>query len=348
MTLAGDTRHDTIDNRLDTAGFFVPHPAYEKYQRMHKELADITAVNQLLDIHDQLMTVHNTSYLYAGGWAAAEAALIATNHTTDDRLSYLQAAATSWDRATLQQRQSEAERGLLNEYQSMNVTRLQLAKIFIPLMEGMVSGDVSKQIRAETYANLLDISVQNAISLNVAIQNGQEGKAGSHIGLAHELNGMIAVNWLQSPTLIVIPAIARADMGSFYPKQTHDLQLLRLDHGEILGVTPLEAKARLKPKHYKRYEATLLDGRIHLYAGAGRSPIDTLQLFLKEHTGQATTAELAEIEHITNTIVHLVRHRWSEIPGVSAQCKDITRCDKIPRDRSGSIPKNLAHLAIAS
>jgi hypothetical protein len=343
--LAGDARaNDSIDNRLDEAGFFVPpSAAHQKYMRIHKRLVGPRTVDTLLSIHSQLASASDVEYLSVAGWAAAEAALVATDRGVEDRLGYLGWAACSWDDALLYQEERNMQRGLPESYPHANINRLQLARLFIPLMKGMVMGDVTKQIRETVYNDLLLLAAQNAYGLVKSVEDGLE--EGGYIGLAHEINAMLAVNRLKSPTLIAMSAIARADSGEFYPEKTHDIELLHLNRGKILDVTTLESKARPRERHYKRYEAAIIHGRIHLYTKTGTSPVETVELFLKEHDSNLTAAETEELEEMTDTIVHLARHQLSEVPHVSPHCRDVKECDAVPRHRSLRVGRSIVAVA---
>lgn len=344
--IPGDVRHET-SNRSNGAGFFIPHPAYDEYERIHKKLVGPKTVDKLLRIHDELATESlHTDYLATAGWAAAEAALVATDRPQEDRLGYLEQASVSWTNAVESQRVRNTERGVTEDYQQANIGRLQLPQVFLPLMEGIICGDVTKQIRDKVYDNLLFLAAQNAVGLIDAVKNDRE--SGLHIGLGHEINAMLAVNRLLSPTLIAMPALARADSGRFHPQQTHDIDLLHLNWGEITGTTTIESKARPKEKHYKRYEAAIVGGRIHLFTKNGVSPVDTVLLFLKEQKGDITAEEREELEDMTDIIVHLARHQLANKPDVPQHCRDVARCDKVPQRRSNNVFRGLGGLAIAS
>jgi hypothetical protein len=346
LAVPGDARYET-PNRSSETDFFVPPPAYDAYERIHKRLVGPKTADKLLWIHDELTAISlHTDYLTVAGWAAAEAALVATDRPQEDRLAYLDLASKSWNDAVACQRARNLDRGLTEDYQHANIGRLQLPSVFLPLMEGMIRGDVSKQVRAKVYDNLLFLAAQNSVGLVDATKNHRE--CGPHIGLGHEINAMLAVNRLQSPTLIAMPALARADSGRFHPQQTHDIDLLHLNWGEVTGVTTIESKARPKEKHYKRYEAAIVGGKIHLYTKNGVSPIDTVLLFLKEQDGVITDEERTELEDMTDVIVHLARHQLADKPDIPPHCRDVARCDKVPRHRSGNFFRGLGGLAVAS
>jgi hypothetical protein len=168
----------------------------------------------------------DTDYLSTAGWAAAEAAIVAVDRTQEERLDVLQCAADAWDLAIEYRREQREYQNDEEEYGDVVLSRLQLSRVFIPLLEGMIRGDVTKETRSELYDELLLLAAKNATALQGAQAAGQE--AGGLIGLAHEINAMLAVNRLRSPTLIAMPALARADSGHFHPEQTHDIELLHL------------------------------------------------------------------------------------------------------------------------
>lgn len=323
------------------------HPAYVEYERIHKRLVGPKTADKLLRIHNDLVGAPlDIDYLSTAGWAAAEAGIVAVDRTQEERLDALQCGADAWDLAI--EHRCE-ERGFQNEeeeYGDIVLGRLQLARIFVPFMESMIRGDVTKEVRAKLYDDLLMLAAKNAIALRRAQAAGQE--AGQFIGLAHEINAMLAVNRLQSPTLIAMPALARADSGHFHPEQTHDIELLHLQWGAIKGVTPMESKARPKTRHYQRYQAAIVGGRIHLFTKKGTSPVDTVLLFLKEDKGELSAEEFEELDGMTDTIVHLARHQLSDDPDVPIHCRDIIRCDKVPRRRSEKLPRMMGGLAAAA
>jgi hypothetical protein len=323
------------------------HPAYVEYERMHKRLVGPKTADKLFRIHNDLVGAPlDTDYLSTAGWAAAEAAIVAVDRTREERLDVLQCATDAWDLAIEHRREERRFQTEEEEYGDVALSRLQLSRIFIPLMESMIRGDVTKQTRAQLYDQLLVLAAKNAIALQGAQATRQE--AGGFIGLAHEVNAMLAVNRLQSPTLIAMPALARADSGHFHPEQTHDIELLHLQWGEIKGVTPMESKARPKTRHYQRYQAAIVGGRIHLFTKKGTSPVDTVLLFLKEDKGELLTEDYEELDGMTDTIVHLARHQLSDDPDVPVHCRDIIRCDKVPRRRSEKLPRILGGLAAAA
>lgn len=340
-------RPDTTD-RLQPAGFF-DEPAYLRYMQMEKRFADPGSTDDLLAIHDDLIEKSGVEYLSVAGWASAEAALIARNRPYQTRLLFLAQASEAWNKAVQMQHAHNVRNGLENDSHNARSTRLRLAKAFVPMMQDMVRGDITKQTRSQLYDDMLFLAATNASVIQDMEQQGRADEIGEHIGLAHELNAMLAVNRLQSPTLIAMPAIARADNGRFHKEETHDIELLHLQWGDIMGVTTLESKARPREKHYRRYTAAIIDGRIHLFKKDSTSPIDTVVLFLEERDGLLKPSESRELEKMTDTIVHLARHQLSDEPGVSHHCRDIEKCEEVPRKRSGSVAaRQLGSLAIVS
>src|SRR5690242_3589525 len=113
LAIPGGTRYDTT-NRSNEAGFFVRPPAYDAYERIHKKFVGPKTANRLLWVYEELATLPepHTDYLAVAGWAAAEAALVATDRSQEERLSYLELAANSWNDAVASQRDRNLEKGL--------------------------------------------------------------------------------------------------------------------------------------------------------------------------------------------------------------------------------------------
>jgi len=311
---------------------------------MHKRLVGPGTAGKLLRIYDDLVDAPlDTDYLSTAGWAAAEAALVAIDRTQEERLTFLESAADAWELAA-EYHEEKSDYQDDEKYGDAVRNRLELSRMFLPLMEGMIRGDVTKEIRGRLYDGLLTLAAENSVGLLEAQRSGKD--PGLLVGLGHELNAMLAVNRLHSPTLIATPAMARGDSGHFHPQQTHDMELLHLQWGEIRDVTTLEVKARPRGKHYRRYEAAVVNGRIHLFTKNGASPVDTVVLFLKEQNAQATPEEIEELEEMTDTLVHLARHQLAGSPDVPIHCRDTKNCTDVPRHRS--VSRSLGGLAIAS
>lgn len=339
--------HTDNQNRLKSVGFF-DDPTYLSYMQMDKRFADARAADDLLAVHDDLVDSTCVEYLSVAGWASAEAALVAHDRPQEERIAYLGQAVQVWDKAIQLQHVRNVRQHLELDSHNANSTRLQLAEVFIPLMRDMIGGDITKQTRRQLYSDILFLAATNASALQDMEKQGRIEEAGPHVGLAHELNAMLAVNRLQSPTLVAMPAIARADSGLYHREETHDIELLHLQWGDIMGVTTLESKARPKEKHYRRYTAAIINGRIHLFKKDSTSPIDTVVLFLQEHDGMLRSSGKRELEKMTDTIVHLARHQLSDEPDVPHHCRDIEKCDVVPHTRSGSFARRIGGLAVAS
>lgn len=343
----GAVTYSDDPNRLKSVGFF-DDPTYLRYMQMDKRFADARMTDDLLAVHDDLSESTCVEYLSVAGWASAEAALVAHNRPQEERLAYLDEASEAWDKAIHLQHVRNVRQGMEADSYNANSTRLQLAKVFIPLMRDMIGGDITKQTRKRLYDDMLFLAAINASALQDMQQQGRADEAGPHVGLAHELNAMLAVNRLQSPTLIAMPASAKAGNGLFHSEETRDIELLHLQWGDIMGVTTLESKARPKEKHYRRYTAAIVNGRIHLFKKDSNSPIDTVVLFLQEHDDMLRPSGKRELEKMTDTIVHLARHQLSDEPGVPHHCRDVERCEVVPHTRSGSFARRIGGLAVAS
>lgn len=344
--LSGGLRLARRTNRSEYLDY-LENPSYAAYMQMDKSFAG-SDVNMLMDVGDTLSTESAVEYLSTAGWAHAEAALAADNYPADFRHFLLDEANTSWLMAQHRQQEFNQEDELTGDHFSEQSMRLRLALAFIPLFHAMIDGDITKQVRAQLYEEILDIAALNASALQEIMSELGKEKAGPQIGLAHELNAILAVNRLMSPTLIAMPSTAKGGNGMYQPADTHDIDLLHLQWGDIMGITTLESKAKPRDRHYGRYNAAIVNGRVHLYVKNGKSPVDTVMLFLKEYDGVLSGPEYRNLEEMTDTIVHLARHQQQSSLGIPLQCRDIQHCNVVPKHRSVNPTRHMGHLAVAT
>ncbi len=322
-------------------------PTYRFYLRLEKRFLDPASVDNLVMISDHLSEMTDPEYLSAAGWASAEAALVATNRSRDERHVLLQNAAEIWARAYDEQHNVNVANGLPADYFNAASMRLQLASMYVQLFQSMVDGDVTATVRDDLYHNVLYVAALNASALQ-DISAVDSAAAKQQTGLAHELNAMMAVNRLKSPTLIAMPSTARGGSGVYKRQDTHDIDLLHLQWGDIMHVTTLESKGKPQNLHYSRYKAAIVNGRVHLYTKNGKSPIDTVILFLKEHDGLLSGSDYRDVERMTDTIVHLARHQHQSAMGIPSQCRDVKNCTVVPKHRSVNQQSSVARLAVVT
>lgn len=294
---------------------FSPKKSYAHYMDMPKTFVDMNQGQILIDIALDLKDEWLPDYLYAGGWAAAEAALVSKHMNAVGRMELLDLAETSWQAALSNQ-------GDLNRTQDMpwlietnKEFRLALNLAFIPLMKAIVAGDVTQNIREKTFADTLAIAEISSVQFRLS-QKAQNAEAASGFsGLSHECNALLAFLYINDPNFIPIPSTYRAGSGYEHRTQTHDITILNQHWGKIWNVYPVEIKARPNTKDKKRYHALIIKGRSHLSLPGSKLPFETTAALAAVYSGYATEREVEIVRHATTTVKELlVLYRKGEIP----------------------------------
>jgi hypothetical protein len=315
---------------------FSAREAAKNYYLIHKHFVGPATADKLHSIHESLAMSHNPRHLFAGGWAAVEAAVVGIGISQADRIALLSQGDECWQQAEHGIReQNEAREAAGYNPDRATPYRLAMNRTCLPILEGMIEGDVTKVQRQKYYSDLLTVASCNAVDLLQAQEARDEDAMGAYVGVAYETLGALTPNRILSPTLIALPTLARADNGEFYPQQTHDIQLLHLNWGNIEAVTTFEVKSRLRQKFLDRYDAMLLGGRVDLLMPGSRSPVDTIEALAREHDGTASGEDREALDGMTDKVVHLVRH-YRLKDTAERRCVDMRRCDAVPVERSSS------------
>lgn len=283
---------------------FSPNPAYEQYLRMHKVFVGQRGAMQLEAMHAALQNEEMPRYLSAAGWAAAEAALVRTNRPTEERLELLDAGIDCWRRALESQRNFNADAPYcLVECAAPYRMALDLA--IAPLLRHMIAGYVPRDVCKQVFADCLNVAQANAVRLNLMVKEGNIEGVAEHSGFGYECNALLAVNRRLAATRFVIPSMIRSDSGYYHSQQTHDLLIIRQEHGHIQQVTPVEIKASASNRDRARYKALLVRGKMHLSVEGKFKPEDTLQAITAVYEGTATRAEKDIAEGVTSQMLSM-------------------------------------------
>lgn len=283
---------------------FSPHPDYNDYLKIHKVLVGEVTAKKLEVIHGNLKSEVLPRYLSVAGWAATEAALAQPGADASYRNNLLEEAQDCWQRALEHQLLwNEQGNSHLAEYSAPFRYALDLAHL--PLLQAVVSGDVTKQVRRDVTRDVLNIAEANAVQLRLAMDAGNRTAISDHIGVGHECNAMLAFHSLDSSTLIVIPSSARADSGHHHPHQTHDLLAIQQKWGTIQDMTPIEIKASASQHDRQRYKALLVRGKMHLAVVGKYSPEHTLRAFSGFFNNSQTADEKLITDHTRQTVLDL-------------------------------------------
>lgn len=302
--------------------------AMDAYMHIHKLLTGPRTAEKLSSFYESLTQSQRVPHLYCAGWAAAEAAITGTDMPLDRRLYMVQAASDAWGIAN----EMSVHDAAINAWHTTSTPerdqefRIGAAQAILPLIEGIVMGDVNPGRLRESYEKTLMIALANTDEMIAAQEHELWGRVGNCRGLAHELNGILAVNRVMYPSFMAWPSIARAGSGKIYPKQTHDFQIVQQSWGTISHITPVEVKAKVKQRHLNRYEAALVHGRMMLTVNPKHgSPIETALALAAEANGEATPEQIRMLSGFTANMIHVAEHhRYASVIG--RHCMDVTGC----------------------
>lgn len=209
-----------------------------------------------------------------------------------------------------------------------NILRLETRQAALGLFDAMIDGDVTREVRHKYAENILTLSAQASEGFDYfqhEESRQMRSRATEYIGLAHELNAIYSIARKHTPTLVAFTTFPRGDSGEYLPRQTHDIHIVGLQWGAIEHAITAEVKTRPKPEHYDRYEAVLIGGTVHLHPDDSPDPSYLTERFVKEYSGIASQAELDEIESVSETVMHSVRHGFTG----TTQCRDPRACTLI-------------------
>lgn len=283
---------------------FSPHPSYEAYLKIHKVLVGPKTALELEAIHNHLRREAVPQYLSVAGWAAAEAALAQPNRSATYRSRLLEQAEECWLQAIENQLALNLSDKLhLHEINAPYFYALDTAHL--PLLQAIISGDVTSSIRRQVALDVLNIAEANAVQLQLAINANDTAAIGDHVGVGHESNALLAFHSLDSAGLLAIPSSARADSGHHHRQQTHDLLIIQQRWGDILDMTPTEVKSSVSNHDRQRYKAMLVRGKMHLSIDGKYSPEHTLRAFSGFFNGNQTKEEQRITDHVRQTVLDM-------------------------------------------
>lgn len=287
--------------------------AYEKYLLLHKKLVGPKTAEKLFLLYEDLVTCPDGEFQRMAGWAAAEAALVATDKSIAERLAMLDLADNSWHAAQLALRDHAERRSTIPNRSSE--MRVKTDRVFVPVLGSLITQTFNRQVRIRAFDELLALAVENGVELHDALRRGDKGTASNHLGLAHEQNTYLGGNRLLSGRIVFIPSLARSGNGSTYARKTHDVQVAYLRRGKLRFVVPYE----VKPSGSGKYDVPVVSANKHLGASDVSSIFTLLEAFMREREGVSSPAEDRLVTDATNNVIHLTQHYFR--PDVlGAQC----------------------------
>jgi len=279
---------------------------YGRYMRMHKVFVGNRGAKQLEHIYQELRDEHLPTYVSAAGWAAAESALRRDDVSVDARLHLMDEAEETWCRA-LRLQEYVDDVAPPDKIGYADKLRIALDLAILPLLRGIVAGHILQEDIDKAFLDCLNIAQINAVYSDLAKKEGNNEALAAHNGFGHECNALLALNRMRSPTLFVIPAMARADSGLWYRRQTHDLLVINQKHGQLRSATPVEVKAVATLRDRKRYHALIVRGKMHLSIEGKQAPRHTLDAIAAVHSGGADEEEEYIARRATDRFVNMAR-----------------------------------------
>lgn len=313
--LSPATGYDALQLPFDTPRMplhvsFAPNAAYGRYFRMHKVLVGDSGAQQLEAIHEDLEDEFLPRYLVASASAAAESALVRRGTSVENRLGLLDRAVQAWQRSIVNQ-QWLNEHGPEHFRDHALPYRSALDIAVVPLLRGVVQGDVTDEQVESSFRDSLQIAQLNALRIEIMAKAGDRKAVSEHTGFGYECNALLAFNRQFSHSWFMIPAMARCDSGMEYNESTHDLLVVHQKHGAILSATPAEIKASASRADRNRYNALLVRGKMHLAVPGKYTPRYTLEAIAACYEGRAGAADQAIADGVTGRLSDMVRDYYA-------------------------------------
>jgi hypothetical protein len=289
---------------------YLEHPSYDRYMRMHKVFVGRGGSEELEQIHDNLKDEIAPRFLIAAGWAAVEIALVRRDMQVNRRLALLQDARDIWHMAVDNHNILEPTM-LPDKAEYGQRSRAELDIAVLPLLKGIVEGDVTRKACHEVFTECLGIGKQNNKDLAKMVKERNNAGIAEYVGFGYENNALLAFNRMHSRTWFAIPSMARSDSGYHHRKQSHDLLILHQNYGEIVRSTPVEIKAKASLRDRLRYDALLVRGKMHLSVEGKARPQHTLNAIDAVYRGGASAEEQRIADNATERLVNMVRDYYA-------------------------------------
>ncbi len=285
---------------------YFEHPLYARYMRLPKGLLPPADANVLQDIHEGLAAERASRFLFASGWAAAEAAIVMRGVRNNERVRerLVEGAANAWlgarDRA-IEIAKGGGETG--DHYALKERTELALASV--PLLEDIVAGNVKVETLGCVADGYIQVGVENTAFGKEKRETGDTKRAVFHEGLSYEILALLGLGEDLTPRRFAMPATARNDSGYYFPKLTHDLMIFKQRGGQLKSMLPAEIKSKMSRYDRRRYKALVIDGPFMDVLQAGE-PGPMIDLVARVHHGDGTEADRAAVTTMTRNLWAMV------------------------------------------
>lgn len=279
------------------------NPAYREYQLIPKTYADKDTAVRLEELADSMSEEFNPGLLNAAASAYQEASIARSDLDTESRMTLFSKAKLSWE-ASLRNESYLCDK-IPEQSDYIEGCRVAVNLACLPMVKGLILGDVKAGAMAESIHNLLQISDISQVQRNLAVKGSRMDAAAHHVGLEHEINTLLVFLYHQDPRFIALPSTERAGSGYFNKEQTHDINVISQHFGEVRSILPVEVKARPSRKDRLRYKALIIRGRMHLSAPSVGDPAITKEVFRRCFNGESSEGDEAFMGSIVQTVSQL-------------------------------------------
>lgn len=286
---------------------FQPNEAYGEYHKIHKVFVNDSTAATLAGIASRLEDETLPDAMNAAAWAYTEAAIVGSGSSESERLAWVERAEDIWIRSITTQdliNQSE-DHSYLRE--DSGPYRSALAIAHVPLIEGLIRGNITNEALEHAFCDVLAIGQQAGVQRQLAFEAGDKPAANDFIGFEHEVNAILALLHMNDPRYICLPSSARAGSGTTYPDQTHDLIVINQHWGRLLDIAPVEVKAKASQNDIRRYKALIVRGKMHLASEGKHTPEHAREAFCAYYEGLASDEQTEMVEQIKATIKELLK-----------------------------------------
>lgn len=274
-----------------------------RYHTMPKDFVGPSEADDLFSIYEKLkLADHSSGYLIAAASAAAESGLMAIYRSTDERHYRLLSADIAWQDAQNAFFDKHGRKGWSEGRLEAIPDRIEMNRLFLPLYHDFVDGNVREDTLLATHRNLVKLGTKNYSYHAEAEDTDDQVTYCTRSGLGYELGTLMTVTRLGCPSFFAIPTTERADDGSYYREETHDVRLIRQSWGRIESCIPYEVKPS-DGYNRERYRSAYVRGRVELMMPSATQPLDLVTYMDQELCGRISFEHLAELNEITSRVL---------------------------------------------
>ena len=283
---------------------FVHRAELSRYNQIPKDFVGPLGADDLYSIHEKLRQNDSSPYyLYIAGSATAESGLMATHLSNDERHARIEEANQLWKQAQETFILRHINDGWTETKLRTVPDRIEMNRIFLPLYHDMVDGNVRQPSSKVLHERLARLACANLRDHDKALEAEDFGALSFRRGLGYELCTHLTISRLRCPSFFTVPAPARADDGTHFASETHDVRLIHQSWGSIKTCIPYEVKSTDRDS-LVRYKSALVRGRIELQVPNSEHPLELAAYIQQEINGDIDPIREKQLDTITSNVLH--------------------------------------------